>query len=49
MLSILNVPIMYSYCCVCSVRGIMFLCHSVYCLCVNVYCTAATGCQQYCS
>jgi hypothetical protein len=21
------------------------LCRSVYCLCVNVYCTAATGCQ----
>ena len=25
------------------------LCRSVYCLCVNVYCTAATGCQPNCS
>ena len=25
------------------------LCCSVYCLCVNVYCTAATGCQLNCS
>jgi len=25
------------------------LCCSVYCLCVNVYCTAATGCQPNCS
>ena len=25
------------------------LCCSVYCLCVNVYCTAATGCQTNCS
>jgi hypothetical protein len=23
--------------------------YSVYCLCVNVYCTAATGCQLKCS
>jgi hypothetical protein len=23
--------------------------YSVYCLCVNVYCTAATGCQPNCS
>jgi hypothetical protein len=23
--------------------------YSVYCLCVNVYCTAATGCQHNCS
>jgi hypothetical protein len=27
----------------------LFFCHSVYCLCVNVYCTAATGCQPNCS
>jgi len=26
-----------------------FLCLSVYCLCVNVYCTAATGWQPNCS
>ena len=25
------------------------LCRSVYCLCVNVYCTTATGCQPKCS
>ena len=25
------------------------LCCSVYCLCVNVYCTIATGCQPNCS
>jgi hypothetical protein len=25
------------------------LLYSVYCLCVNVYCTAATGCQTNCS
>ena len=25
------------------------LCGSVYCLCVNVYCTTATGCQLNCS
>ena len=30
---------------VCSVS----LCRSVYCLCVNVYCTAATGRQPNCS
>ena len=25
------------------------LCCSVYCLCVNVYCTIATGCQPNCA
>ena len=25
-----------------------YLCRSVYCLCVNVYCTTATGCQPNC-
>jgi len=25
------------------------LCRSVYCLCVNVFCTTATGCQSNCS
>ena len=25
------------------------LCCSAFCLCVNVYCTAATGCQPNCS
>jgi len=25
------------------------LCCSVYCFCVNVYCTVATGCQPNCS
>jgi hypothetical protein len=31
-----------------SVHSVSFCC-SVYCLCVNVYCTAATGCQHKCS
>jgi len=26
-----------------------YLCCSVYCLCVNVYCTTAAGCQPNCS
>ena len=43
---ILIVKFMYSYCYVCSVLYILFsLCCSMYCLCVNVYCTTATGCQ----
>ena len=25
------------------------LCYSMYCLCVNVYCTTATECQRNCS
>ena len=34
----------YSYCYVCSVLHILLsLCCSMYCLCVNVYCTTATG------
>ena len=41
--------IIYSYCYVCSVLGIVSLCCSMYCLCVNVYCTAATGWQPNCS
>jgi len=36
MLCILIVIFMYSYCYVCS----------LYCLCVNVYCTTATGCRS---
>jgi len=32
----------------CSVYSVS-LCCSVYCLCVNVYCTTATGCQPNCS
>jgi hypothetical protein len=35
----------YSYCYVCSVLCSVSLCCSVYCLCVNMYCTTATGCQ----
>ena len=35
-------------CMLCSVYSIS-LCFSVYCLCVNVYCTTATGCQPNCS
>jgi hypothetical protein len=39
---------MYFYC---YVYVFLLLCmfRSVYCLCVNVYCTAATGCQPNCS
>jgi hypothetical protein len=43
-LCILIVTFMYFYCYVCSVLYIS-LCCSVYYLCANVYCTAATGCQ----
>jgi hypothetical protein len=45
---------MYFYCYVyvfllfCSVYSVS-LCCSVHCLCVNVYCTAATGCQPNCN
>jgi hypothetical protein len=51
------VMFMFSYCyayvfsllCVfCSVYSVS-LCCSMYCVCVNVYCTAATGCQPNCS
>jgi len=45
-LCILIVTFMYSICFVrvCSVLYILFsLCCSMYCLCVNVYCTTATG------
>jgi len=35
-------------CIFCSVYFVS-LCCSVYCLCVNVYCTTATGCQPNCS
>ena len=45
MLYILIVMFMYSYCYVRSVPGTVSLCCFVYCLCVNVYCTTATGCQ----
>jgi hypothetical protein len=44
------VMFMYSYCYVCSVLYILFsLCCTVYCLCVNVYWTTATGWQTNCS
>ena len=36
---------MYSDCFVCYVLCIVSLFCSVYCLCVNMYCTVATGCQ----
>jgi len=51
------VMFIYSYCYVyvflllfmwCSTYSVS-LCCSVYCLCVNVYCTTATGCQPNCS
>jgi len=47
-LCILIVIFMHFYCCVCSLYSVP-LCCSVYCLCVNVYCTTATGCQPNCS
>ena len=57
MLCIFIVMYTYSYCNVyvslmlCMFRSVysVSLCCSVYCLCVNVYCTAATGCQPNCS
>ena len=47
-LCVLIVKCMYSYCYVYSVYSVS-LCCSVYCLCVNVYCNSATGCQPNCS
>jgi hypothetical protein len=49
--------VMYCYCyvyvflllCMFRSKYSVSLCCSVYCLCVNVYCTAATGCQPNCS
>ena len=46
-LCILIFMFMHSYCYVCSVYFVS-LCYSAYCLCVNVYCTTATGCQPNC-
>ena len=37
------------YCCYRVSVYSVSLCCSVYCLCVNVYCTIATGCQPNCS
>ena len=56
-LCILDVVFMFSYCYVyvplllCTFRSVysVALCRSVYCLCVNVYCNAVTGCQPNCS
>ena len=36
------------FCMLCSVYSVS-LCCSVYCSCLNVYCTAASGCQPDCS
>ena len=49
--------IMYCYFCIYTFlllcmydsRYSVSLCCSVYCLCVNVYCSTATGCQPDCS
>jgi len=49
--------IMYSYCyvyiflllCIFCSKYFVSLCCSVYCLCVNMYCTTAAGCQPNCS
>jgi hypothetical protein len=44
-LCVLIIMLINFYCYVCSVLYILFsLCCSMYCLCVNVYCTTATGC-----
>jgi hypothetical protein len=37
--------VMYSYCYMFHSGWSVSLCRSMYCLCVNVYCTTATGCQ----
>ena len=42
------------FCCYCLVLFLFvlfcyYLCCSMYCLCVNVYCTTATGCLPNCS
>ena len=42
------VTFMYTYCYVCSVYSVSLRC-SVYCLYVNVHCSAATRCQPNCS
>jgi hypothetical protein len=55
--SILILYIMYSFCyvyvflllCMFHSKYCVSLCCSMYCLCVNVYCTTATGCQPNCS
>ena len=41
----------YVFLLLCMFRSLysVSLCCSVYCLCVNVYCTTATGCQPNCS
>ena len=41
----------YVFLLLCMFRSVysVSLCCSVYCLCVNVYCTTATGCQPNCS
>ena len=41
----------YVFLLLCVFRSVfsVLLCCSVYCLCVNVYCTTATGCQPNCS
>ena len=41
--------ILYSNCYICSVLGIVFHCVVLCIVCVNVYCTTATGCQPNCS
>ena len=48
---------MYSYCyvyvflmlCMFRSRYSVSLCFSLFCFCVNVYCTTAIGCQHNCS
>jgi hypothetical protein len=48
-LCILILMFRYFYCYVCSVMCILFHCDVLCCLCVNVYCTTATGYQPNCS
>ena len=48
LLCILIVYVFLFLCMFCLGYSVSFCCF-VYCLCVNVYCTAATGCQPNCS
>jgi hypothetical protein len=48
-LCICNAMFIYSYCYMFRSGYFVSLCCSVYCLCINVYCTTATECQHNCS
>jgi len=40
---------MYFYCLCILIMYVLYFLFSLYCLCVNVYCTTATGCRPNCS